>query len=75
MKIKSLLFPLVWCQQEQYTNDFVIEIDGPPQRVYQIAEENHFDVKGEIFPGHWHLRSQRIKRRSTGDEAVHRNLI
>jgi len=75
MKIYNLLFSIAWCQEEKFTNDFVIEIDASPQRVYELAAQNHFDVKEEIFPGHWHLRSKRINRRSTGDEGFHRNVI
>jgi hypothetical protein len=76
MKISNgILLSLGWSQELEFTNDFVIETEAHYNRVHEIALDHGFDVKGEIFPNHWHFRSQKVNKRSAGDEAFHRIVL
>ena len=57
-----------------FTNDFVVEL-APDGDIFALAAAYELEVREEIFPGHWHLRSPKIHRRSAEDTEIHRKLF
>ena len=57
-----------------FTNDFVVQL-APDGDIFALAAAHELEVREEIFPGHWHLRSAKIHRRSAEDTEIHRKLF
>ena len=61
--------------EENFTNDFVMEFEGNRTFLEHIATLYEMEIKSEVFPGHWHLRSSRHTSRVRRDTDLHRHRI
>lgn len=48
-----------------FTNQFVIQTEGGPELAQHLARKHGYIYLGEIFKGYFHLRHEKVQKRST----------